>query len=76
MVKLKEKSCTKHFGMKNLCVKCPKSAKKTVKLTFFFALLGSARIKTACRTLVKSTPGGVMSQLELVKKILRLYQNC
>ena len=31
----------------------PKSAKKTVKLSCFFALLGSARVKAARRMLVK-----------------------
>ena len=34
----------------------PKSAKKTVRLSSFFALLGSGRIKAARRTLVKLTP--------------------
>jgi len=34
----------------------PKSEKKTVKLSVFFALLGSARIKAACRMLMKLTP--------------------
>ena len=34
----------------------PKSAKKTVKLSSFIALLGSARVKAARRTLVKLTP--------------------
>ena len=34
----------------------PKSAIKLLNLTVFFALLGSARIKAACRTLVKLTP--------------------
>ena len=34
----------------------PKSAKKTVKLSSFIALLGSARLKAAHRTLVKLTP--------------------
>ena len=34
----------------------PKGAKKTVKLSSFIALLGSARIKAARRTLVKLTP--------------------
>ena len=41
----------------------PKSAKKLLNLTVFIALLGSARIKAACRTLVKLTPnveGGVI----------------
>ena len=33
------------------------SAKKTVKLCSFFELLGSARLKAACRSLVKLTPG-------------------
>ena len=33
-----------------------KSAKKTVKLSSFFALLGSASVKAACRTLVKLNP--------------------
>ena len=35
----------------------PKSAKKLLNLTVFFALLGSARVKAAHRTLVKLTPG-------------------
>ena len=34
----------------------PKSAIKLLNLTVFFALLGSARVKAACRTLVKLTP--------------------
>ena len=34
----------------------PESAKKTVKLSSFFALLGSASVKGARRTLVKLTP--------------------
>jgi len=33
----------------------PKRAKKIVKLKVFFALLGSAQIKGACKTLVKLT---------------------
>ena len=33
----------------------PKSAKKTVKLSSFFALWGSARVKAVCKTLVKLT---------------------
>jgi hypothetical protein len=35
----------------------PKSAKKTVKFSVFFAILGSACAKAACRMLVKLTPG-------------------
>ena len=35
----------------------PKSSKKTVKLSSFFALLGSASIKAARRTLVKLNLG-------------------
>ena len=35
----------------------PKSAKKTVKLSSFFVLLGSALIKAARRMLVKLTQG-------------------
>ena len=38
----------------------PKSAKKTVKLSSFIALLGSAGVKAARRMLVKSTPGGAL----------------
>jgi len=34
----------------------PKSTKKTYSLTIFFLLLGSVRVKTACRTLMKLTP--------------------
>ena len=36
--------------------KDPKSAKKLLNLTFFFALLGSAHVKDACKMLVKLTP--------------------
>ena len=36
----------------------PKSAKKLLNLTVFFALLGSTSAKAARRTLVKLTPGG------------------
>ena len=35
----------------------PKSALKLLNLTVFFSLLGSSRVKAACRTLVKLTPG-------------------
>ena len=35
----------------------PKSTKKTVKLSSFIALWGSARVKAACRRLVKMTLG-------------------
>jgi len=35
----------------------PKAQKKTDSLTLFFALLGSARVKAARKTLVKLTPG-------------------
>ena len=35
----------------------PKSAKKLLDLTVFFALLGSLCVKAACRTLMKLTPG-------------------
>jgi len=36
---------------------CPKSAKKADSLTVFFALLGSGRVKAACKMLMKLTPG-------------------
>jgi len=35
----------------------PESSKKTENLTVFFALLGSAPLKAACRALMKLTPG-------------------
>jgi len=35
----------------------PESAKKTDDLTVFFALLKSALVKAACKTLMKLTPG-------------------
>jgi len=38
-------------------VQIPKAQKKTDNLNAFFALLGSARIKAARRTLMKFTPG-------------------
>ncbi len=34
----------------------PKAQKDTDELTVFFMLSGSARTKTACKTLMKSTP--------------------
>jgi len=34
----------------------PKSIKKTIKMTVFFALLRSARVKAAHKTLMKLTP--------------------
>ena len=37
----------------------PKSAKKTVKLSSFFALLGYASVKAASKMLVKLTPGDI-----------------
>jgi len=37
--------------------KDPKSAKNTVKLSFFFAHLGLAVLKAELKMLVKSTPG-------------------
>ncbi len=44
----------------------PKSAKNAVKLSVFFALLGSARIKAACKMLVQSIPSYLIGfQLEL-----------
>ena len=39
-----------------LCTQIPKAQKKTVKLSSFIALLGSARVRAARRTLVKLTP--------------------
>ena len=36
----------------------PEIGKKLLDLTVFFALLGSAGVKAARRTLVKLTPGG------------------
>ncbi len=35
----------------------PKSVKETIKLSVFFALLGSASVKATRRTLIKLTPG-------------------
>ena len=40
-------------------LKDPKSANHLLDLTVFFALLGSAHVKAACRTLIKFTPGGL-----------------
>ena len=37
----------------------PKSAKKLLDLTVFFALLGYASVKSACRILMKLAPGNV-----------------
>ncbi len=35
----------------------PKSTKRQSCRQYYFAILGSARVKAACKTLVKSTPG-------------------
>ncbi len=35
----------------------PKSAKNTFKSSVFFVLSGSTRVKTACKTMMKLTPG-------------------
>jgi len=48
----------------------PKSAKKTDNLTVFFALLGSASIKAASRTLMKLTPDRVLEHV-LSSKLLQ-----
>ena len=45
----------------------PKSAKKTVKLSSFIAVLGSARKKAAHRMLVKLTPGGLLRMKQGIK---------
>ena len=46
----------------------PKSVKKTVKLSSFFPLLGSAGVKAARRMLVKLTPGLNLIKLESTAK--------
>ena len=46
----------------------PKSAKKTVKSISFFALLGSASVKAACRTLVKLNRGWMDLHIEHLVK--------
>ena len=52
----------------------PKSAKKTVKLSSFFALLGSAHVKAARRMLVKLTPGiNFTNQNVLLTFMLKFY---
>ena len=43
----------------------PKSAKKTVKLSSFFALLGSTSAKAAHRTLVKLTPDRLLMYFDV-----------
>jgi len=45
------------FYKQLLLAKIPKAKKKTVKLSSFIALLGSARVKATRRTLVKLTQG-------------------
>ena len=40
--------------------------KKLLNLTVFFALLGSARVKAACRMMVKLTPGVNTTKLFLL----------
>jgi len=45
--------------------KDPESKKKTVQLSVFFALSESARTKAALRTLVKLTPGHIISEKKI-----------
>ena len=49
----------------------PKIVKKTVKLSSFIALLGSAHIKAARRTLVKLTPSVFGIQTETIVKVAK-----
>jgi len=49
----------------------PKSSKKTENLAVFFAHLGSARAKAACRTLMKLTPK-VHKHLLFLSHILKI----
>jgi len=46
-----------------LGVQIPKVQKKTVKLSVFFVLVGSAHVKAAHGTLMKLTPGIPISKL-------------
>jgi len=46
----------------------PKSVKKTDDLTVFFALLGTAHMKAALKTLVKLTPGFKFSAIFNIRK--------
>ena len=48
----------------------PKSAKKTVKLSSFFALLGSASVKAARRTLVKLNPGILICRERFISHLI------
>ena len=48
--------CRELRSISNILRADPKSTKKTVKLSSFFALLGSLRVKAARRMLVKLTP--------------------
>jgi len=50
------------FYRQLLRTQIPKSTKKTDRLTVFFALLGSARIKDARKTLMILTPGGIQQR--------------
>jgi len=54
-------SISSTFYAKLLCTQIPKVQKKTNGLTVFFALLGSGHVKAACKMLVKSTPGEMIS---------------
>ena len=55
-----------HVYEQILCLQIPKTQKKLLNLTVFFALLGSARVKAACKMLVKLTPG--QQEVQLVTK--------
>jgi len=49
----------------------PKSAKNTIKLSVFFALLGSACIKTAQKMLMKLTLGSCSKKVPTALKMLK-----
>jgi len=49
-----------------------KAKKKTVRLSVFLALSGSACAKADCRTLVKLTPASILKQNKLAVVVLKV----
>jgi len=59
-------SISSTFYAKLLHAQIPKEQKKTVKLSVFFVLLGSARAKAARRMLMKLTPAKYLSGVNIL----------
>jgi len=57
-----------------LCAQIPKAQINTVKLSVFFALLGSARVKAAHKKLMKLTVGGAILLKDFMSDVKKLFE--